>query len=110
MARLGEFAKELGGSRVLFVTDPGIERAGHAAKGIRFLRDAGLDVSPFDQVQPNPTTEDVDRGLAIAKKQNVNLIVAIGGGSAMDCASIVKIYISIFCKCQFCKTYSIDEF
>ena len=86
MARLGEFAKELGGSRVLFVTDPGIERAGHAAKGIRFLRDAGLDVSPFDQVQPNPTTEDVDRGLAIAKKQNVNLIVAIGGGSAMDCA------------------------
>jgi alcohol dehydrogenase len=86
MARLGEFAKELGGSRVLFVTDPGIERAGHAAKGIQFLHDAGLDVSPFDDVQPNPTTEDVDRGLAIAKKQEVNLIVAIGGGSAMDCA------------------------
>ena len=84
--RLGELAKELGGSRVLFVTDPGIERAGHAAKGILSLRESGLDVSVFHDVQPNPTTDDIDHGLAIAREKNIDLIVAVGGGSAMDCA------------------------
>ena len=86
LSRLGEIAKENGASRVLFVTDPGIERAGHAAKGIASLSAAGIDVDLFDEVQPNPTTDDVDRGLAMAKQQNSDLIVAIGGGSAMDCA------------------------
>jgi alcohol dehydrogenase len=86
IAKLGEIARDLGASRVLFVTDPGIERAGHATKGITSLGAVGIEVSLFDGVQPNPTTDDVDRGLEIARKQNINLIVAVGGGSAMDCA------------------------
>ena len=86
VGRLGELSKELGGSRVLFVTDPGIERVGHASKGISALAESGLEVSVFHDVQPNPTTDDVDRGLAVAKQQDINLIVAVGGGSAMDCA------------------------
>jgi len=86
LQRLGELAKDQGATRVLYVTDPGIERAGHAARGIASLKAAGLHVSVFDNVQPNPTTEDVDHGLAVAKAEQVDLIVAIGGGSAMDCA------------------------
>lgn len=84
--RLGEIARDLAATRVLLVTDPGIEKAGHAARGIASLRDAGLDVTVFHDVQQNPTTDDVDHGLAVARERNVNLIVAIGGGSAMDCA------------------------
>ena len=86
IVRLGELARELGGSKILFVTDPGIERAGHAAKGVASLIDSGLDISVFHDVQPNPTTDDVDRGLLVARQNNVDLIVAVGGGSAMDCA------------------------
>ena len=86
IGRLGELARELGGSKILFVTDPGIERAGHAAKGVASLIDSGLDISVFHDVQPNPTTDDVDRGLLVARQNNVDLIVAVGGGSAMDCA------------------------
>ena len=86
IVRLGELSRDLGGTRVLFVTDPGIERAGHAAKGIASLIDSGLEISVFHDVQPNPTTDDVDRGLAVARQNNINLIVAMGGGSAMDCA------------------------
>lgn len=86
LARLGELARDLGASRVLFVTDPGIEQAGHASKGRTFLSDQGIDVSVFHDVQPNPTTDDVDRGLAIARDRKIDLIVAMGGGSAMDCA------------------------
>ena len=90
VSQLGGIAKELGVSRVLFVTDPGIERAGHAVKGIASLDEAGLEVSVFHDVQPNPTTDDVDRCLEIARRKNVDLIVAMGGGSAMDCAKGVN--------------------
>jgi len=86
VTRLGQLAKDLGGTKVLFVTDPGIEQAGHASKGLATLSEAGLDVTLFHDVQPNPTTDDVDHGLAVAKQQNVDVIVAMGGGSAMDCA------------------------
>ena len=43
-------------------------------------------MSVFDAVQPNPTTEDVDRCLRIAQDAQIDLIVGLGGGSSMDCA------------------------
>jgi alcohol dehydrogenase len=86
VSRLGEIAKQQGRSRVLLVTDPGIERAGHAAKAAESLKQVGLEVTVFHDVQVNPTDEDVVRGVQIAKQQRIDLIVAVGGGSAMDCA------------------------
>ena len=86
MTRLGELTRELGGSRVLVVTDDGIERAGHVAKAVASLREAGLDAIVFKDVHPNPTTDDVDRGLAVAKAERIDFLVAVGGGSSMDCA------------------------
>jgi alcohol dehydrogenase len=84
--RLGELTRELGGRRVLLVTDPGIEDAGHTDRCLQALRQAGLMVAVFDGVTTNPTTEDVDRGLVAAKSAEVDFLVAVGGGSAMDCA------------------------
>ena len=86
IARLGELTRELGGSRVLVVTDDGIERAGHVAKAVSSLREAGLHTTVFKDVQPNPTTDDVDRGLIVAKVERIDFLVAVGGGSSMDCA------------------------
>ncbi len=86
IARLGELTRELDGSRVLVVTDDGIERAGHVARAVASLREVGLDAVVFKDVQPNPTTDDVDRGLAVAKAERIDFLVAIGGGSSMDCA------------------------
>jgi alcohol dehydrogenase len=88
--RLGELSREVGGSRVLVVTDHGIERAGHVAHALDSLRAAGLEAVVFKDVQPNPTTEDVDRGLAFAKEHQIDFLVAIGGGSSMDCAKGVN--------------------
>ncbi|MBS0263570.1 MAG: iron-containing alcohol dehydrogenase [Planctomycetes bacterium] len=86
IADLGKLAVELGARRVLLVTDHGLERAGHPQKGIAALESAGLHVSVFDDVEPNPTTDDVDRGLAIARQSEIDLLVGLGGGSSMDCA------------------------
>lgn len=86
ISRLGSLAKELGATRVLLCTDPGIRAAGHTERGARSLREAGLEVIVFDDIQPNPTTLDVDRGLAVAREAQIDLLVGIGGGSSMDCA------------------------
>jgi len=86
LSRLGELARDLGGRHVLLVTDPGLEKAGHPRRARQFMLDAGLRVSVFDEVKENPTTREVDVGVTFAKEHAVDLIVAIGGGSSMDCA------------------------
>lgn len=86
LARLGALARELGGTRVLLVTDPGLEDAGHPQRAIRYLREAGLDVALFDGVEENPETKHVAIGVELAKEHQIDLLVAVGGGSSMDCA------------------------
>ena len=82
--QVGELSKGLGGSHVLLVTDSGILKAGHAdwVKGI--LERAGLTVTIFAEVHENPTTEDVNACVAVAKEAGIDLIVGLGGGSSMD--------------------------
>src|SRR4051794_14534502 len=86
LARLGELAAELGGARVLLVTDPGLEAAGHPQRALASLRDAGLEAFLFDAVEENPTTQHVEHGVAFACTHGIDFIVAVGGGSSMDCA------------------------
>jgi alcohol dehydrogenase len=86
IARLGEFAGELGTRRALVVTDPGIVAAGHTRHGIDSLVAAGIETHVFDHVHENPSTDNVEQGLAAAKRYEPELIVGIGGGSSMDCA------------------------
>ncbi len=85
-SRLGEIASEFGNGPVLLVTDPGLKQAGHEEAAIASLEARGLQVAVFDDVAPNPTTDDVDRCVEFAKGQSIQLIVGLGGGSSMDCA------------------------
>jgi alcohol dehydrogenase len=84
--RLGEVVRDLGGRRILLVTDPGLAAAGHPQRALASLREAGLETFVFDGVEENPTTRQVDVGLQVAGAHQVDLIVAVGGGSSMDCA------------------------
>ena len=86
IAELGNLAAELGGRNALLVTDHGLESAGHPQKGIAALESAGLSVTIFDEVHANPTSNDVESGLIVARNAGVDLIVGLGGGSSMDCA------------------------
>jgi alcohol dehydrogenase len=84
--RLGELACELGATRALLVTDPGLKAAGHPQRAQRSLQEAGLEVHVFDDVEENPTSRHVSIGADFARPRCINLIVSVGGGSAMDCA------------------------
>lgn len=86
LMQLGEVAKELGGTRVLLVTDSGLEKAGHPQRAIATLEQAGLRVFLFDKVEENPSSKHVNFGVEFTRPLNVDLIVAVGGGSSMDCA------------------------
>ncbi len=84
--KLGELASELGARRALVVSDPGVIAVGHTQHGLNALRRAGIDAHLFEGVHENPSTDDVDRGVAVAKRHDPEVLVGLGGGSSMDCA------------------------
>lgn len=86
LARLGEAVRSVGGTRALLVTDPGLAKAGHPQRAMRLLREAGVEVYAFDGVKENPTEREVDAGVVAARAHRADCLVAVGGGSSMDCA------------------------
>jgi len=94
LERVGEAARELQGSRALVVTDAGVRAAGHAERAARSLAAAGLAVEVFDAVDENPTSTDVDGAATVARQFAADILVAVGGGSAMDAAKGVNFVVT----------------
>ena len=85
--QLGDLTKELGGQRALVVTDPGIIRSGIVERAIDCLKAARLDTFVFDGVEENPTSRHVADGARFSEDRGkIDLLIGLGGGSAMDCA------------------------
>lgn len=73
------------GSRALLVAGRGfLRRTGKLAEIERLLRDGSLDVVVFDGVPPEPSLEDVRSGIEVLRARDCDLVVAVGGGSALD--------------------------
>lgn len=83
---LGAETRVLGGTRALIVTDAGLARTGFVDRARAALVGAGIDVSVYAGVHENPTTEDVDRCVAFAEAEKIDLIIGLGGGSSLDTA------------------------
>jgi len=86
LAELGELAAGLGARRAMVVSDPGIVKSGHVERGLAALAQAGLTTMVFDGVVENPTTDNVEQGVAAARDFQPDLLIGLGGGSSMDCA------------------------
>ena len=85
--KLAESVIALGGSRVLIVTDPGIQEAGILKRAYSALNSEKIPCYVFTGVAPNPTTKHVEAAVQFAKTNApIDLIIGLGGGSAMDCA------------------------
>jgi alcohol dehydrogenase len=83
---VGRLCRDMGATRVLVVTDPGIGKAGHLEVVLESLRQAGMPAAVFDQVVENPTTETVDACVAAARQAGADGLIGLGGGSSMDTA------------------------
>lgn len=86
LARLGELARELSFTRTLIVADRGIVATGLVDRGAALLDAAGITPFFFHDFGANPDTQMVEAGRAHAAACAVDSIVAIGGGSSLDCA------------------------
>ena len=89
---VGAEAKKLGATtKVFVVTDAGIVAAGLLQPVLDSLTAAGLQGVIFDQTPANPSTTAVDKAAALFKETGAELVVAVGGGSAIDAAKAVRI-------------------
>ena len=88
---VGQHASNLSRRRVLVVSDQGVRDAGWTGAVERSLEQSGLEHASFDRVTANPRIEDVMSGSQRYLDEGCDLIVAVGGGSPMDCAKCIGI-------------------
>jgi alcohol dehydrogenase len=87
---LGSVVSGLGrGAGVLLVADPGLRGTGMIETAARVLRLAEAAVTVFDEVKSDPSMAQADFAADIARKERVAVVVALGGGSAMDLGKTV---------------------
>lgn len=89
LAEIPSILKENKKTSVLVVTDEGIWKIGLIKPLIDALEKEGFPYAVFHGVVANPTVDNVEEGLAIFKENKCDSIVAVGGGSAMDCAKTI---------------------
>ena len=94
IAHITDVAADLGAQRALIISDQGVARAGLLAKPKALLEAAGVAVSVIDSTPPEPDVAQVEAILASASAQSYDLVVGIGGGSAMDVAKIVAVLLN----------------
>lgn len=91
IAELGRRAKAAGYKHALVVTDPGIRAAGILDTVLASLDEAEVAHSVYDNVTPNPTLPEVEGGVQAMHDAGADLVVAVGGGSAIDAAKGVAV-------------------
>lgn len=96
LSKIGQCAKRLGGEKVFLVTDPGIIEAGWIDETIKYLEREDLKYVVYDNVVTNPRDFQVEIGAQLYLQKECDVIVAVGGGSAIDTGKGVAILSSNF--------------
>ena len=86
---LGDVFKKENSTSVLVVTDAGIVKNGLTNSLENVLKKNKIRYTVYDKTQPNPTVDNVEDALTLYNKNKCDTLIAIGGGSAMDCAKAV---------------------
>lgn len=86
--------RQVGATRVLLVTDPGVRRVGLTAPIEERLRDAGMPYEVYDEVVPDPGVAEVQRCYERAREYGADALVAVGGGSAIDTAKMAAVLLT----------------
>lgn len=88
-SKLKDIFSEEETNSVLVVTDEGIIKNGLLAPVQQVLEKSDISYTVYDKTQPNPTVKNVEDALTLYHQNNCDTLIAIGGGSAMDCAKAV---------------------
>ncbi len=89
-AKLPELIKQYGGTKVLIHYGGGsARRSGLLDKVEQMLREAGIDFVELGGVVPNPLLSKVKEGIALCRREGVDFILAVGGGSVIDSSKAI---------------------
>ncbi|MCC7550539.1 MAG: iron-containing alcohol dehydrogenase [Methanobacterium sp.] len=88
---VGRYAKNFGARKVLIVTDPHVLAVGLIDPVLTALKNEGISFEIYSNIKTNPTASQVMEGSRVYLNENCNFIVAVGGGSPMDCAKAIGI-------------------
>lgn len=88
---LADEIKKMGHARPMIITDKGLINAGIVPKITAALEKANITYKIFDSIEPNPRDITVEKAWEMAKESEVDMLVAIGGGSSMDTAKAVGV-------------------
>src|SRR5271169_61600 len=87
--KIADLVSQYGASRVLLVTDKGVRAAGLTKDAEAAMTSAGMSVTVFDDVVADPPSHVVEDAAALCRAEQMELVVSIGGGSALDTAKLV---------------------
>lgn len=91
LSKIGKILKEYSANRILVVYGQGsVIRSGLLEKVLGFIKDENIAYFCLGGVRPNPTIEKVKEGINMVKENQIDFILAIGGGSAMDTAKLIS--------------------
>lgn len=89
VSKTGEYTKPYGKKALIVTGRSSAKKSGLYDKVNISLREAGIDTVLFDKVQQNPLTTTAEEGATFARENGCDVVVAIGGGSIMDCAKAI---------------------
>jgi|Deesub1362B_J571_1020462.scaffolds.fasta_scaffold00444_6 alcohol dehydrogenase YqhD (iron-dependent ADH family) len=88
---IGKEAKRIGKKALLVSGKSSMRRLGILDKVIKLLKEQKVEVIVFDKIEPNPRHSTVDEGGKLARYEKCDMIIGLGGGSAMDAAKAIAI-------------------
>jgi alcohol dehydrogenase len=89
--QIGERAGEFGSHAMLVTGRSSARKSGLLDRAVESLEAAGVEVTLFEKIMPNPTDEVVLEGAEVARQEGVDIVVAVGGGSPMDAAKAIAV-------------------
>ncbi len=95
VSKLGKAATPLGKKALLVYGKGSVKRNGAYDQTVAALREGGVEIVEFDGIKSNPVIEDVDKAAALGRSENVDMVVAVGGGSVIDSAKYIAISIPV---------------
>lgn len=93
VARAGEEVAALGATKVLITTDSGVQKAGLLPPVVESLERAGIKTTVYDKVVADSGVDIVTEATQLAKENQCDLIMGIGGGSSLDTAKAVALMV-----------------
>lgn len=89
LSKLGEVVRGYGSRALLMYGGGSIKRTGVYDRIVGSLKEAGVTVSEFQGVEPNPQYTTVNRATDVCKANDCDVVLAVGGGSVIDAAKVV---------------------